>query len=293
MSDPSSGLPDELQQITVILNGLVDDLKSRLDRANKEIGLPENLADKLDKIDLQKLANTLVTLAMPQGRLSILLPWKSEWLKSTQGHEGLSLRRSSNLDQEWLTVVATTRANLARLESLQLTMNEPLDTLSSQPEDPWCKKAVKKIQEQIKRPDPQTPNKMDREVRVWFGYGDSSALNGSEVAVGLIDSFNESIPVPRVTTTAAFGFNAPSSRAPQTILLAVPPEPRQRLDHEVLLQIVRETRELAIARSVRLGDIPDEFHFLSPSMWLKTSGPLQMHLEAWPLFDIDDELVVR
>ena len=134
---------------------------------------------------------------------------------------------------------------------------------------------------------------MDREVRVWFGYGDSSALNGSEVAVGLIDSFNESIPVPRVTTTAAFGFNAPSSRAPQAILLAVPPEPRQRLDHEVLLQIVRETRELAIARSVRLGDIPDEFHFLSPSMWLKTSGPLQMHLEAWPLFDIDDELVVR
>ena len=292
MSGPSSGLPNELQQITVILNGLVDDLKSRLDRANKEIGPPENLTDYAN-IDLQKLANTLVTLAMPQGRLSILLPWKSEWLKSTQGHEGLNLRRSSNLDQEWLTVVATTRANLARLESLQLTMNEPLDTLSSQPEDPWCKEAVKNIQEQIKRPDPQTPNKMDREVRVWFGYGDSSALDGSDVAVGLIDSFNESIPVPRVTTTAAFGFNAPSSRAPQAILLAVPPEPRQRLDHEVLLQIVRETRELAIARSVRLGDIPDQFHFLSPSMWLKTSGPLQMHLEAWPLFDIDDELVVR
>ena len=290
MSDPSSGLPNELQQITVILKGLVDDLKSRLDSANKEIGPPENLTDYAN-IDLQKLANTLVTLAMPQGRLSILLPWKSEWLKSTQGHEGLNLRRSSKLDQEWLTVVATTRANLARLESLQLTMKEPLDTLSSQPEDPWCKASIKQIQEQIQ--EPGAKKKMDREVRVWFGYGDSSALDGSDVAVGLIDSFNESIPVPRVTTTAAFGFNAPSSRAPQAILLAVPPEPRQRLDHEVLLQIVRETRELAIARSVRLEDIPDEFHFLSPSMWLKTSGPLQMHLEAWPLFDIDDELVVR
>jgi hypothetical protein len=100
----------------------------------------------------------------------------------------------------------------------------------------------------------------------------------------MIDAFSEAIPVPQRTSTAAFGFNAPAARAAQAILLAVPPRPRQRLDSEVVQQIVAETRQLAHARTARIEDL-GELQSLTPTMWLQSSGDNQVHLEPYLLFE--------
>ena len=90
--------------------------------------------------------------------------------------------------------------------------------------------------------------------------------------------------MPQRTSTAAFGFNAPASRAPQAILLALPPQPRQRLDSQLVQQIVAETRQLAHARTARIEDL-GAFQSLTPTMWLQSSGENRVHLEPYLLFE--------
>ncbi len=103
--------------------------------------------------------------------------------------------------------------------------------------------------------------------------------------MGLIDAFSEAMPMSERTTMTAFGFNAPASRAPQAILLAVPPAARLRLEPELLRQIVAETRALAHARTVRLEDL-GRFQALAPTSWLRANGPLRMRLRPFPLTGI-------
>ncbi|MFM7843878.1 MAG: hypothetical protein ACKPEY_06555, partial [Planctomycetota bacterium] len=281
-----------------LMQGAVDTLMARAKKADEEVGDVNVIAGfKIERLEPQKLADSLVQLALPQGKWAILLPWSSQAWTNSVG-ESVSLQLAPELDQQWLTVVAPTRQNLARLESLQLSLERPLDALCSHSSDPWCRQSIQEIQAKISNPTADVKNPMDREVRVWVGYGDAAVLNaaaqsGVEVAVGLIDSFHESIPVPQVTTTAAFGFNAPASRAPQALRLAVSPVPRLQLDPEMLCEIVQETRELAHARSARLENLPEELQFLTPAMWLKSFGAVRMHLEDWPLFDIEEESVIR
>ena len=71
------------------------------------------------------------------------------------------------------------------------------------------------------------------------------------VAIAAVDGWTDSVPSRRHATFAAFGFNAPKSRAPQAVLIAVPPNVSQRLDNVGLLDVVLETRELAHARAPR------------------------------------------
>jgi hypothetical protein len=66
----------------------------------------------------------------------------------------------------------------------------------------------------------------------------------------------EGVPPPaaraRVTTGVAFHAAAPSARAPQSLLLAVPPDPAQRWNSDTLLAVLRETLELARLRGVTM-----------------------------------------
>jgi hypothetical protein len=73
--------------------------------------------------------------------------------------------------------------------------------------------------------------------------------------VAVLDSWSEIVPEKRHIVEAAFGFNAPSSRAPQAILLAVPPDEARPLDTETLAHIVLEARESAHARMAVAEDI--------------------------------------
>lgn len=244
-------------------------LKNRIDTA-------EGVNDDINQPDaLGILTGKLANLASSNVKLNILGCWGSKDFK--YNFQEISKNRES-FDEEWLTKIAATRPNLARLEALQLEMNPAFDSWSNSPEDPWQTEVVQR--NLANRKDPGK-NLNFHPFKV--AYGDSVAFNSEKMAIGMIDSFNESIPFPERNTMAAFGFNAPSSRAPQAILLAVPPRNRQRLNNELLLKIVEETRELAFARMARMEDI-DEFHSLFPTSWLQSTGPTRFRDEAWPLF---------
>src|SRR5207248_3036338 len=92
------------------------------------------------------------------------------------------------------------------------------------------------------------------------------------IAVALVDRFSEVIPETELVTGAAFGFDAPASRAPQAILLAVPPVVTRPLDHDTLAQIVAETRELAHARMARPVDLDPQFWGLAPTGLFPATG---------------------
>jgi len=86
------------------------------------------------------------------------------------------------------------------------------------------------------------------------------------------------VPGEEQVTGAAFGFDAPGSRAPQAILLAVPPDTGAGLPPDTLVQIVAETRDLARARMARPADLPDQLHGLLSSALLPASGPTAVPL---------------
>ena len=124
---------------------------------------------------------------------------------------------------------------------------------------------------------------MEADDRFVAAYGPAAAWTGDRVAVGLVDAFAEAVPMPQRSTMAAFGFNAPAARAPQAILLAVPPQVRQRLDEDLLQQTLLETRELAQARTAHVEDLA-ELQVLTPTSWLPASGAAAVRLEPRPLF---------
>jgi hypothetical protein len=137
-----------------------------------------------------------------------------------------------NLDDTWLEIVAAVRPRLAPLEARQL--------------DP----ATADWAASVAVPDASTdPWHMSGPVVVAYGPGVEDGAD--TMALAALDGWSDSVPSRRHATTAAFGFNAPKSRAPQAVLVAVPPDISQRLDNVGLLEVILETRELVQARAPR------------------------------------------
>ena len=78
----------------------------------------------------------------------------------------------------------------------------------------------------------------------------------------LIDEWVEAVPNAGEVTGVAFHFDEPGTRAPQAILLAVPPDARPTWDLETLEATVLETLELAKLRAVDPGALDGVGHFL-------------------------------
>jgi hypothetical protein len=72
----------------------------------------------------------------------------------------------------------------------------------------------------------------------------------------LVDEWVEVVPTRSVTTGIAFHFDDPGARAPQSILLAVPPQPVARWSLDLLVSIIRETADLARIRMVGPDEAP-------------------------------------
>jgi hypothetical protein len=139
------------------------------------------------------------------------------------------LRPRSGLDRDWLEIVAAVRPRLAPLEARQLDPTKPdWPAAVAAPDaatDPWHAAGP-----------------------IVVAYGPGIPSGGDHVALAVLDGWTDSIPSRRHSTTAAFGFNSPKSRAAQAVLVAVPPDLTRRLDNAALLDVVLETRELAHAR---------------------------------------------
>jgi hypothetical protein len=133
-------------------------------------------------------------------------------------------------DKDWLEIVAAVRPRLALLEARQLdpTRLPWPAAIQSTDRDPWSKTGP-----------------------VIVAYGPGVPLRGGQVALAGLDAWSESIPSSEHVTSAAFGFNGPKSRAPQAVLLGVPPDPGQRMTDQELAETVMETRLLARARAAR------------------------------------------
>jgi hypothetical protein len=178
---------------------------------------------------------------------------------------GLSLTRDARpagafvnpFDQVWLAIVAPVRDVLSRMEAAQFdeiaASGSPLlDVWTNRPGDPWQQAGTR---------DPDTGRLPAS--RLLVGYGPAAALDGIAPgtgvrAIGLLDSWSEVVPEVDHTTTAGFGFNAPASRAPQALLIGVPPSPDGVLADGDLAAIVFEARRLArvrVAQSSELGQV--------------------------------------
>ena len=164
----------------------------------------------------------------------------------------LSAGGPARLDPDWLEVVAPVRPALARLEAAQLAQRlrprgKPMRAWTSKPGDPWQTAAAGGV-----GPD-------GRLVAVFGPRGvlpkqPRDATPGA-VAAAVIDRFAETIPDQEHIASVAFPHDLPTARAPQAVLLAVPPDVDQQLTTEVLIDIVAETRDLARARMTRAASV--------------------------------------
>jgi hypothetical protein len=201
-----------------------------------------------------ELLNAIAGLVSPTGQIAI-----TGALPASDLPDLVRARADgAGLDTEWLTVVAAVRPRLAALELHQLTVGRPFAGWSNRPSDPWQRD--------------QTDQRRLVAVYATRELDLAGAAPADLFAVALVDRFTEVVPSAEQFTGAAFGFDAPASRAPQAILLAVPPVTGVALDSAGLVDVLAETRELAHARMARPADLTGEFWGLFPTALLPATG---------------------
>jgi hypothetical protein len=78
------------------------------------------------------------------------------------------------------------------------------------------------------------------------------------VAGLVLDEWAEVVPNRRETTGVAFHFDQPGTEPPQSLLLATPPDARQKWDLGLLETIIRETLDLVRLRTVSASLLAEE-----------------------------------
>lgn len=227
-----------------------------------------DLQDALAAALSGRLGSTAAGGPPPQGETAVNL--RRAALRAMAGDEALPIlpvvpstllptfRPVSGLDQNWLEIAAAARPRLAALEAHQLLTPWPAAIAAPDGSvDPWHAAGP-----------------------VLIGYGPAATGSSAPVALAAIDGWTDSVPSRRHATAATFGFNAPKSRAPQAVLLAVPPDPAVRLDNAGLLDVVLQTRELAHARAARPSD-RGGLPYATPAALVHASVPLSF-FSGWP-----------
>ncbi|GAA5094186.1 hypothetical protein GCM10025760_25170 [Microbacterium yannicii] len=162
------------------------------------------------------------------------------------------------LDAEWLEIVAAVRPRVAALEAHQLTAAQPWPAAIDAPAaEPWSRTGPVRI-----------------------AYGPEVAGASARVGLALLDRWVDSVPSQHHVTQAAFGFNAPKTRAPNAVLVAVPPDPDRPLEGEALLRVVMQVRRLALARAARPTD-REGLPWATPSPIVQADPPVDIR-QGWP-----------
>jgi hypothetical protein len=210
--------PLEHEPLEALLRRAAAELDERLER------VPAGIAD----LGSEELVTALSDLAAA-GRLPVLPHLAPARVASLR-----AIGRPAAAG--WLETVAAVRPRLRALDSHQLGRT-PFAARANRP-DLWQR-------------NPTAAEVEANATRLELAFGPAAAFAGGKVAVSLLDRFVEVVPAANhATTAAAFGFNAPAARAPQTILLAVPPIVDRPLDTAMLVRIVGETRLLARAEDL-------------------------------------------
>lgn len=245
VDSPDAGVP-QLRDRLAALRTAADDVVQQLGAnppvlaAARRWGLPPDaaaaaalLADRIERAgtpasdataDAAELSARIRTLLAPAAALPLLCSGTLPVVHAAPG-----------LDREWLEVVAAVRPAIARLEAHQLRTQWP--AAANLPA--WA------------APQAGRPN------HTVVVYG-PAATAVDPVGIALLDDWVETVPSPKHTTYAAFGFDAPRARAPQALLLAVPPQESAPLSADTLPGIVETARRLTRARMAspdHLGDV--------------------------------------
>jgi hypothetical protein len=246
-ADPALAAPTTEERLTAIVAALAD----RLSAAASIVPAGAGGSPPPDAF-IGALKRAIRTLA---GRLDLpVLPIVARSLLP-------AFRFNDDLDAIWLEIVAAVRPRLAALEASQLDPTRPdwmaAVAVSDGSADPW---------------HPSGP--------VVVAYGPGVDDGGGSVAIAALDGWTDSVPSRRHATVAAFGFNAPKSRAPQAVLVVVPPDVSQRLDNAGLLEVVLETRELAQARAPR-QIVEPTLPYPTSTAFVSAMAPRNF-LDGWP-----------
>ena len=200
-------------------------------------------------IEVTELARMVTELALPDGAIPMLLSTTSESLIAAAGALDVEPTDPSGrpqLDRTWLELIAAVRPPLARIEAhqaLAAATGEPvLVAVSNHPGNPWLKGLP-------------PPRPREEDPRLVVTYGPEPPPPSGPLAIGIVDTWAEVVPDDRHTASAGFRFNAPGSRAPQALLLAVTPVLGDDLTPEVVQGIVAEARRCAHARMARREDL--------------------------------------
>ena len=235
--EPPDGPPDAAPGIHPAVSGwTVDELRDEavrhLQARLPAAGAPEPVSPAALRADIRALVGRAGLPVLPVVARRLLPRWR----RSPAGDP----RR---LDREWLEIVAAAHERLAPLDAHQFIADEPWPSALYVPDPAGAA-----------GPPAAAPDPWSATGPVQVAYGPGLDDVSPTVAVALVDAWTDQVPASTHTTHAAFGFNAPKTRAPQAVLLAVPPDPARRLQGEALLDAVLGVRELARARGARPTD---------------------------------------
>jgi hypothetical protein len=244
-ADRAAVLRDALRWgITPLVNE-GDTLALRVTRAQAALAARVAAAPAAAGLSVADLTRAIARLAASEGPVAVFARIALDDLPALSGE--------ATLEREWLEIVSAVRAPAAKLEAYQLERRAAAEPAfaawSSQPGDPWQAALA-----------PGAITGLVPSTRLVAAFGPSGVLDpGADptrpVALGLLDGWSETIPSTEHATSVAFHFDAPGARAPQAILVAVPPVADQPLDTAMLVQILAETRELAHARMADPRDL--------------------------------------
>lgn len=234
------------------LGGMVDRLSRAAEVLERRVG---EAPETLNGSSVSVLASSIGGLVAPEGPWPVFARLPASVFTGLRG-EPATGGPAPRLDPDWFETVAPVRPALARLDAIQLDQRvrsdgQPMRAWSNRQRDPW--QTV---------PPPPSDTEVVRASRLVAVFGPPNVLprrpnaaTRGTVAVGVIDRFAETIPDAEQISSVAFSHDLPPARAPQAVVLAVPPVVDQELTPAVLVDIVAEIRALARARMADTTEI--------------------------------------
>ncbi|MEH1163949.1 hypothetical protein V6V47_01025 [Micromonospora sp. CPCC 205539] len=184
-----------------------------------------------------------------------VLPLFTPGLSTTAAPSGVTTDEVAG----WLDGVATVRAGAARLQDLLLGSEVTGGDLGGW--DVVQLPAGAATRWVALAPDPGGPRIPAGCVSVVVS-GTDATWRTSAAAALLVDAWVEVVPSPQENTAIAFHLDTPDATAPQSILLAVAPDPGRRWTWDAISDVVAETAALAQIRAVDPDLVPAYGHLL-------------------------------
>jgi hypothetical protein len=163
--------------------------------------------------------------------------------------------------EEWIGRVARVRTSTANYDDLRLFVEA-----RGADADPLTVAQLPLVDGEAWLGGPLTPHDAPRNpLRAWrrpsgprahlVVAGPPALVTGATTRGLVLDEFVEVLPTPTATTGLALHYDAPNARPPQSVLLAVHPDPTQPWGWELIEAVVLEALALAQMRLVELDDL--------------------------------------